>query len=287
MYVTDGGHNVVWLYAPHVTPTVGRESSSAVTQTHVEVTATIDPGNANTAYQFEYGTSASYGASVPVPDGDIAASAGPTAVAQELTGLQPGTTYHYRVVATNEFGQAVGGDQTFTTPPVQPPVVSTGQATGVAQNTATLTGTIDTQGFATVYEFDIGVDTSYGTRIFGDAGTEQGQLACTASLQGLASSTTYHYRIVATNTFGTVYGVDETFTTSAYPTAVLSEPVAPPLVPTSLLAPAPPASTSKGAKAASIKAVGHESRRLGHQSLRSSKQKPKPKKAKRKGGGKK
>ena len=32
-----------------------------------------------------------------------------------VTGLSPSTTYHFRAVATNEFGQAVGSDRAFTT----------------------------------------------------------------------------------------------------------------------------------------------------------------------------
>jgi hypothetical protein len=153
--------------------------------------------------------------------------------------LQPGTTYHFRVIATNPTsppGGTVGPDETFTTPPLQPPVVSTGQAQGVAQNTATLTGTIDTQGQTTVYEFDLGTDTSYGTRVYGYAGYEPGTLTYSTSLQNLIPGVTYHYRIVATNTFGTVYGTDQTFTTSTYPSATLAAPPSPPLIATSQLA---------------------------------------------------
>ncbi|MGH2854495.1 MAG: fibronectin type III domain-containing protein [Solirubrobacteraceae bacterium] len=138
-----------------------------------------------------------------------------------------------------------------------PPVVSTGQAGGVAQSAATLTGAIDTQGFETVYEFDLGVDTSYGTRIFGDAGMEPGTQTFMSALQGLAPGTTYHYRIVATNAFGTGYGVDETFTTASYPSAALSVPVAPSLVPAILLAPAPSVSTAKAASRPAAHAAGH------------------------------
>jgi NHL repeat len=241
VYVTDGSNEVVWIYARQSRPSLVSESSSAVRQTAATLDAKIVPGYANTTYHFEYGTSAAYGASIPVPDGAIGNGGlndTPVSLGRELTGLQTGTTYHYRVVATNALGQTVGADQTFTTPLLQPPVVSTGQASGVAQNSATLTGTIDTQGFETVYEFDIGVDTSYGTRIFGDAGVEPGAHTFTAALQGLMPGTTYHYRILATNTFGTTYGADQTFTTASYPSATLAEPETPPLLPTPLLAPA-------------------------------------------------
>ncbi len=241
VYVADGGNNVVWVFARQSKPSFLSESASVVKQTSATLNATIDRGHADTTYRFEYGTSAGYGASVPVPDADIGnggVEGGAVVVAQTLTGLQSGVTYHFRVVATNALGQTVGVDQTFTTLPPTPPAVSTGQASGVAQNAATLTGTIDTRGLETGYEFDLGVDTSYGTRIFGDAGVEPGSQTFTAPLQGLMPGTTYHYRILATNGFGTTYGADQTFTTAIYPSSGLAASGSPPLLSTPLLAPA-------------------------------------------------
>lgn len=254
VYVADGGNDLVWIYAQQSRVSIASESSLAVTHTTATLKTTIDTGNADTTYRFEYGTSAAYGASIPVPGADIGAGLeGPVTTGQELSDLQPGTTYHYRVVASNALGQAAGADQTFTTLPSAPPVVATGQAGGVAQNAATLMGTIDTQGFETVYEFDIGVDTSYGTRIFGDAGVESGVHTFAFALQGLKAGETYHYRILATNTFGTTYGVDQTFTTATYPSATLAGPESPPLLPTPLLAPA--GGTTKGSGSATASAA--------------------------------
>jgi DNA-binding beta-propeller fold protein YncE len=243
-------------------PSLASESVSAVEQTSAILNAGINPNNQDTTYHFQFGPTTAYGTVLPAPDADIGSVYANVVVGQQLTGLSPGTTYHFRVVATNASspaGGTAGPDQTFTTPPLQPPVVATGQAGGVAQNSAVLAGTIDTQGYETVYEFDIGVDTSYGTRIFGDAGAELGTQAVAAALQGLTPGTTYHYRIVATNTFGTVYGVDETFTTGTYPSAALAAPVAPALVPTMLLA---PQSAGPGvAKAANVKLAASAARR--------------------------
>lgn len=242
VYVTDAASNLVLVYAQQRKPTLLSTSSSVVRQTTATINAAIVPGYAETTYRLEYGLSTSYGRSVPIPDsaiGDGGPSDAPVNVGQELTGLQPATTYHYRVVATNSVGQTIGPDETFTTLQPQPPVLSTGQATGTGQNGATLTATIDTEGYETIYEFDLGVDTSYGTRIFGDAGSQPGAQTFATALQGLMPETTYHYRIAATNPFGTVYGADQTFTTAGYPTATLAVPQSPPLLPTSLLAPAP------------------------------------------------
>jgi phosphodiesterase/alkaline phosphatase D-like protein len=259
-------------YGAQSEPSLLNVSSSVVRQASATLNATIAPGEAATVYHFEYGTSAAYGTSVPVPDAAIGGGREAVVVEQQLTGLQPDTTYHYRAIASNTLGRVVGSDETFTTPPLQPPSVSTGQAIGVGQNSATLTGTIETQGFETTYEFDLGADTSYGSRIFGDAGVEAGEQAYTVPLQGLAPGTTYHYRLLATNTFGTSYGVDVAFTTATYPSSALAAPVASALVPTLLLVPA--STGSSGAKAASVKPIARTARRGKAKARKSSGRRP-------------
>ncbi len=84
---------------------------------------TIYPYALDTTYHFEYGTTASYGTNVPVPDVDAGSSNGAVPVSQLVTGLQPSTTYHFRLVANNSDGPGASGDETFTTPadPNAPP----------------------------------------------------------------------------------------------------------------------------------------------------------------------
>jgi hypothetical protein len=119
------------------------------------------------------------------------------------------------------------------------PLVSTGAASEVSQNEATISGTLDGQGLETTYEFDLGTGTGYGTRVFGDAGYYPGPQTFTLTLQGLAPGVTYHYRLQATNTTGNTTGTDQTFTTTTYPTATLTGPASLPLVPIVLIAPTP------------------------------------------------
>ena len=80
----------------------------------------------------------------------------------------------------------------------------------------------------TSYRFDWGSTTSYGTSTpVTAAGSGASALAVTASISGLASSSTYHYRLVATNGSGTTNGADSVFTTQAAPGVTPDPPIAP------------------------------------------------------------
>jgi sugar lactone lactonase YvrE len=70
-----------------------------------------------TTYHFEYGLSTAYGQRAPAgAEGPAGSSFTPRVFAQAITGLQPGTEYHFRLVATNSVGTTDGADATFTTP---------------------------------------------------------------------------------------------------------------------------------------------------------------------------
>ncbi len=186
---------------------------------------------ANTTYHFEYGPTTAYGLIAPVGDVELGTGTEGLQALLTVSGLQPDTTYHYAVVATNGGGSTFGPDETFTTPTATPPVVSTGPAGGISQNAAVISGAVDAEGVPTSYEWDLGTDTTYGTQVSGEAGSGTEPQTVTLSLQGLAAGTTYHYRLVARNTYGTVYGADGTFTTPGFPMALLVSPAGAPLVP--------------------------------------------------------
>jgi streptogramin lyase len=75
---------------------------------------TVRPNGQQTAFQFEYGPTGTYGSETSSGSAGAGTEAG--AVSAELSGLKPGTLYHYRLVATNDTDTAVGVDRTFTTP---------------------------------------------------------------------------------------------------------------------------------------------------------------------------
>ncbi len=94
------------------TPTVATLAAVPVSQISAQLKATVDPdGEPESGCEFEYGTSTSYTASVPCawePGSGFSVHAW-------ATGLEEGTTYHYRVVASNALGTSDGPDQSFTT----------------------------------------------------------------------------------------------------------------------------------------------------------------------------
>ena len=94
-------------------PTTTGETFSNVSVIAATFSAQVDPGGLATKYRVEYGTSTSYGASTP--EENIGSANEGVAVRVSLTGLQPGTQYHLRVVATNALGTVDGPDVTFAT----------------------------------------------------------------------------------------------------------------------------------------------------------------------------
>ncbi len=208
----------------------------SATRTTARLSGTVNPENSPTKYHFEYGTTTAYGsmtgeANVGSGYGDV--SVGP----QVLVELRPETTYHYRLVATNEaVGTETGPDYTFTTAPRTPPLVDTGEAGGVTQTGANILGAVDPQGIETSYLLEVGTDTSYGgAKIFGDAGNGEGVEPIAVGLEDLAPGTTYHYRLTATNADGTSKGQDMTFTTAGAPSPI-TQPLTLPLIATPTIA---------------------------------------------------
>jgi hypothetical protein len=123
VYVTDGAKNLVWIFGPPSAPVLGRELAAEVSTSEAKLGALINPGGIETSYRFEYDTTEYakgeaahvHGTSVPFPEGNVGQGVTPRTVWAAASGLAPGTTYHYRVIVTNELGTVVGVDQTFTT----------------------------------------------------------------------------------------------------------------------------------------------------------------------------
>jgi hypothetical protein len=233
-------------------PTLTTGEAGSVGQTEATLKGVVNPQGKATSYSFDYGRTASYGETTAEEPAEAGSVGKP--VSTHLGSLSPGTTYHYRLVATNAAGTTEGADRTFTTQsPPGLPSVTTGLAGAVGETQASLNGTVNPEGQATSYFFEWGTSGLYGQSTQElPAGEDRIAHAESATLTGLAAGTVYHFRLMAKNASGTTPGVDQTFTTtttpvlepktttttSPAPTATVSSATPAP-APTAIVAPAP------------------------------------------------
>jgi hypothetical protein len=196
-------------------PDATTEAASSITDTGATINGSVNPEGVATTYQFEYGTSESYGSVSPFSPGSAGSGSTSQSLEAALAGLTPSTLYHYRISATNENGTVYGADHAFRT--TGAPTIDGESATNVGQREARIEAQINPSGFDTHYEVQYGLTSSYGsTSASVDIGSENTDQGTSVELTGLHVGSTYHYRIVASNSKGApVDGPDETFTTIA------------------------------------------------------------------------
>jgi phosphodiesterase/alkaline phosphatase D-like protein len=211
---------------PPSRPTVVTTPASSISQTTATLNGSVNPNGAEVSKcEFEYGPTTEYGETV-----DCATLPGsgetPVPVSAAVTVLSVGTTYHYRIVAVGSGGTSRGVDGTFKTLPAQPAVVAA-PASSITQTTATLNGSVNPNGSeVSKCEFDYGTTVAYGktATCVPSPGTGEAAVAVSAPLSGLTANTTYHYRIVATNSGGSSQTQDGTFKTLPAQPAVVAAP---------------------------------------------------------------
>jgi hypothetical protein len=138
--------------------------------------------------------------------------------ASSMTGLTPNTIYYARTYATNSVGTSYGNEITFTTLPASPliPTLATLSITAITSSSASSGGAITADGGASVTSRGVCWNTSTGPTIANSHTTDgTGIGAFSSALSGLTANTTYFVRSYATNSAGTAYGNELSFTTSA------------------------------------------------------------------------
>ena len=134
-----------------------------------------------------------------------------------MSNLTENTTYYVRAYATNEAGTAYGDEVSFTT--LTTPTVTTAAVTNIGEHTATGGGNVTDDGGSPITVRGICWGTSHNpTTSNSHATSGSGTGSFTVNMTGLAAHTTYYVRAYATNSVGTEYGNEVTFTTSEEPT---------------------------------------------------------------------
>jgi len=223
VYLADHAYGSVDIFTPKaILPRAKYEGVTNPTPTTETLKATVDPngGGPVSACHFEYGADRTYSlGSVPCSPNPAGSNfTEPTQVTASISGLTSEAVYHYRIVVGNASGTSNGQDKTFA--PHWVPNLTTGAATNIEATSATLGGAYIGTGTDTHYFFEYGFDSGYGHATpINDNGAGSGlQTVAPVTITGLQPLTTYHYRIVATNSLGTTDGQDENLTTATHPT---------------------------------------------------------------------
>jgi hypothetical protein len=200
-------------------PRISSEATSVEGHEAATLHARVNPDELESEYHFEYGESAAYGTEVPLGGAKLAAGETPVAVSAALTKLKIGTTYHFRLVAKNQAGTTAGPDQTFMTVP--PALITNTSAVEVTATEATLQTQVNPLGHDTTYQFQYGSESCKANPASctqvptppADIGSGETGVAESVRLEGLKPSSTYHYRVLASNSLGTAEGQEHTLTT--------------------------------------------------------------------------
>jgi GH18 family chitinase len=190
-------------------PVISNVSSTNITSSTATITWTT---NETANSQVEYGTTTAYGSSTTLDASYV------TSHSQSLSNLSASTTYHYRVKSTDPSGNlATSANFTFTTtaPPAPPstptPSSPSNGAVGVSTNP---TLSWNASAGATSYQLQVSTSSSFTTTVVNQSGIT----ATSYAVSGLSYSTTYYWRVNATNAGGTSsYSITWNFTTAAPP----------------------------------------------------------------------
>lgn len=200
-------------------------TASAVSQNSALLNGFVNPNNSNTNAWFEWGQTTNFGNSVSSQS--MGSGSSQLSYSYNLTGLQQNTTYYYRAVASNSFGTVYGTMYSFTTTGFNnnnnngnggnsAPFASTNSASILGNTYGTMNGTVNPNGTQTSAWFEWGLTPSLGNSVSSQSiGSGFSQISYQFNLSGLQQNTTYYYRAVASNTYGTSYGNTVSFISSS------------------------------------------------------------------------
>lgn len=205
---TANGNDVIFFYGMPVVSTTSATSITATTATSGG-SITSQGGSGITSR----GICWSINVNPDISGGHSTDGTGTGTFTSNLTGLTPTVTYHIRAYATNSYGTSYGNDLQFTTL-TGIPTVTTTTPTSITNASAVSGGNVTSIGGSSVIARGICWSTFANPTIAGNHTTDgSGIGSYSSSLTGLAPNTTYHVAAYATNSWGTSYGNDLSFTT--------------------------------------------------------------------------
>lgn len=195
-------------------PTVVTSAVSEVTVSTATAggTVTDDGGDGVTDKGVAYGTT-----SDPSLEGSfVSAGSGSSDFSVTLENLAEGTTYYVRAYATNSAGTSYGSQESFTTVTATVAVLETKPVTEVTTTTAVTGGNITNDGGSPITAKGVAWGTAENPTVENAHTSDgQGSESFNSNLTELVPGTTYYVRAYASNSKGTAYGPQVTFTTAA------------------------------------------------------------------------
>jgi len=192
------------------------QPATDITSSGATLNGTLNANDLPTTVTFEYGTTTSYGSTITSTQSPVTGNT-ITNVNAIISGLNPGTIYHFRVKTINSLGTTDGGDLTFSTP-TSIPTLNTSSISNTTSNSARSGGNITSDGGAIITARGVCWATSPNPTIYNDKSVNGiGTGSFVSNIRCLSSETTYYVRAYATNDVGTAYGDQESFLTEPCP----------------------------------------------------------------------
>ena len=203
-------------------PRVTSNAATSVTSGGATLNGSVNPNRRSTTAWFEWGTTPTLYTFSVTPNQSMGSGSTNRAVSAPASGLSPGTTYYFRVAASNSAGIVKGSIRSFTTTiPLPAPNASTNPANSIAINSAMLSGDVNPNGVSTAAWFEWGTSptlATFSSTTSQSMGSGTSSQPVNAPATGLNPGTTYYFRAAASNAGGTTKGSIRSFTTATIST---------------------------------------------------------------------
>jgi uncharacterized protein (TIGR02145 family) len=211
---TTLGNDLVFTTLGQI-PSAVTQSACCLSTTGAKLNGSVNPNYVSTTVTFEYGSTTEYGNSLTAIQSPVVGNS-TVSVSVSISGLNQGTTYHFRVKALNSLGTAYGEDETFTTLTV--PTLGTTQITAITYNSAQSGGIIISDGGAAINVYGICWSINPNPTVADSYSIDgAGTGSFISNFTGLSRVTKYFVRAYAVNIVGTAYGDELSFYTGTGP----------------------------------------------------------------------